>query len=94
MTREDLVEALAKRGGITRKKARQVVDIFFDGISQAIHRGEQVEFRNFGTFTARDYPGYTGRNPRTGESIPVGEKRLPFFKPGRELRRRVLGEEG
>ena len=58
-------------------------------ISNALINGDRVEIREFGVFSVRDYPGYTGRNPKTGEKVKVGPKKLPFFKAGRELLRRA-----
>jgi integration host factor subunit beta len=61
----------------------------FDEISAALTRGERVELRGFGAFTVKRREARTGRNPRTGEAVPVEEKAVPFFKAGKELRERV-----
>jgi integration host factor subunit beta len=58
-------------------------------MTQALKRGERIEIRGFGSFTSKSYDAYTGRNPRTGETIHVPAKRLPFFKVGKELKERV-----
>ncbi len=92
MTRSELVDALAHRHSVSRVVAEHVVEAFFVGISEALREGARVEVRGFGTFAARHYEGYTGRNPRTGETIVVNPKVLPVFKVGKELRVRV--EEG
>ncbi len=89
MTRSDLVDALAHRHSISRVVALHVVDSFFDGIEAALKSGARVEVRGFGTFAPRRYPGYSGRNPRTGDSIAVSPKVLPVFNVGKELRLRV-----
>ncbi len=89
MTKSDLVEKLAERADITLAKAEEVIDLFFGSISGKLSEGERVEIRGFGSFTVRDYEGYKGRNPKTGEIIPVPPKRLPFWKTGTELRQRV-----
>jgi integration host factor subunit beta len=89
MNKSELVERLAERAKITKKRAEQVVNLVFDQMTQALKRGERIEIRGFGSFTSKAYDAYTGRNPRTGETIHVPAKRLPFFKVGKELKERV-----
>lgn len=89
MNKSELVERLAERAKITKKRAEQVVNLVFDQMAQALKRGERIEIRGFGSFTSKSYDAYTGRNPRTGETIHVPAKRLPFFKVGKELKERV-----
>ncbi|MCB9655040.1 MAG: integration host factor subunit beta [Deltaproteobacteria bacterium] len=89
MNKSELVERLAERAKVTKKRAEQVVNLVFDQMTQALKRGERIEIRGFGSFTSKAYPAYTGRNPRTGETIHVPAKRLPFFKVGKELKERV-----
>ncbi len=89
MNKSELVEKLAERARITKKRAEQVVNLVFDQMTQALKRGERIEIRGFGSFTSKSYDAYTGRNPRTGETIHVPAKRLPFFKVGKELKERV-----
>jgi integration host factor subunit beta len=89
MNKSELVEHLAERARITKKRSEQVVNLVFEQMGQALQRGDRVEIRGFGSFTSRPYEAYTGRNPRTGEPIPVPAKRLPFFKVGKELKERV-----
>ena len=67
----------------------RVVNTIFDEISEALIRGDRVELRGFGAFSVRGRAARIGRNPRTGAAVKVGEKRLPFFKTGKELRDRV-----
>jgi integration host factor subunit beta len=66
-----------------------VVNCVFEAMTVALERGEGIEIRGFGSFTVRSYKPYNGRNPRTGKSVPVPEKRLPFFKVGKELKELV-----
>ena len=89
MNKSELVEKLAERAKITKKRAEQVVNLVFDQMTDALRRGERIEIRGFGSFTSKSYKAYTGRNPRTGETIPVPAKRLPTFKVGKELKERV-----
>jgi integration host factor subunit beta len=89
MNKSELVEKLAERAKITKKRAEQVVNLVFDQMTEALKRGERIEIRGFGSFTSKAYDAYTGRNPRTGETIHVPAKRLPFFKVGKELKERV-----
>ena len=91
MTKSELIDAVARRQGIPRPTAERVVNVLFDAVSDALLRGDRVEIRGFGSFRARHYDGYTGRNPRTGEPIVVEPKVLPVFKVGKELRVRVNG---
>ena len=92
MTKSDLIESIATSAGLTKDKASVVVNAIFDEMVDAMKRGERIEIRNFGNFTVRDYGAYTGRNPKTGEPVQVSAKRMPFFKVGLELKRRVNGE--
>ena len=86
MNRSDLINALKDRMGLSRKKAENVVDTFFDSIKVTLSKGERVEIRGFGSFTVKDYKPYVGRNPKTGIQIDVPSKKLPFFKVGKELK--------
>lgn len=69
--------------------ARETVNLFFDSVKDALKTGDRVEIRGFGSFNIKEYEGYTGRNPKTGDRVEVKSKRLPVFRPGRELRRIV-----
>ena len=89
MNKSDLMNRLAEEKGFPLSTAREIVDIFFEDMTQALIKGDRVELRGFGSFKVRAYRGYTGRNPKTGEKIEVKFKRLPFFKVGKELRERV-----
>ncbi|HOU55058.1 MAG TPA: HU family DNA-binding protein [Myxococcota bacterium] len=92
MTKSDLIEAVAKRTGISLDRAAVVVNAIFDQMVDALKRGERIEIRNFGNFIVKEYDGYEGRNPKTGEKVVVPPKRLPFFKVGLGLRQRLNGE--
>lgn len=89
MNKSQLIEALAKAEGLTIKKAEMVVNTVFGSVEDALVLGDRVEIRGFGSFKVKDYDGYQGRNPKTGEIIDVGQKKLPFFKVGKELKERV-----
>ena len=89
MTKSELIDAVARRTKITKSRAELVVNCVFDTMTAALEKGEGIEIRGFGSFTVRNYKPYNGRNPRTGKSVPVPEKRLPFFKVGKELKELV-----
>ena len=89
MVKSELIERLAERAGITLFKAEELVDMFFDSVTDALCKGGRVEIRGFGAFSIKDYKGYVGRNPKTGTEVRVPEKRLPVWRTGTELRQRV-----
>lgn len=89
MNKSELILKVAQRVNLTRKRAEEVVNLIFDSMSQALGKGDRVEIRGLGSFTVKSYGSYRGRNPRTGESIEVKPKKLPFFKVGKELKKRV-----
>ena len=89
MTRRELIAATAAAEGITMKEAELAVRTVFGSIEQALVDGNRVEIRGFGSFKLKSYRGYRGRNPKTGTLIQVKEKKLPFFKVGKELKERV-----
>jgi integration host factor subunit beta len=93
MIRSELLSVLAKDNADLRAEdVEQVVDIFFDEISQRLAEGGRVELRGFGAFSTRAREARQGRNPRTGETVKVEAKRVPYFRPGKEMRR-VLNED-
>jgi integration host factor subunit beta len=94
MTKSELIDAVARRTQITKSRAELVVNCVFDSMTAALERGEGIEIRGFGSFTVREYKPYSGRNPRTGRAVPVPEKRLPFFKVGKELKELVNAGQG
>ncbi|HSU04557.1 MAG TPA: integration host factor subunit beta [Acetobacteraceae bacterium] len=90
MTRSELITELAEANPHLRASdVELIVSTIFDEISRALARGDRVELRGFGAFMIKRRSARTGRNPRTGEAVPVQEKAVPFFKAGKELRERV-----
>ena len=83
MLRPSLVKLVAKRNKTDLLRAELVIDTIFDCLKEALRRSERVEVRGLGSFHVRSYKGYQGRNPKTGESIQVRPKRVPFFKPSK-----------
>lgn len=94
VTKSELIEQLAADTKLPKGKAEHVINIIFDSMIAALQRGDRIEVRGFGSFEVRDYKPYEGRNPRTGESVHVDPKKLPFFKVGKELRERVNRSAG
>ena len=92
MIRSELLQALAKDNPDLRaEEVEQVVDIFFEEISDRLAEGGRVELRGFGAFSTRERDARIGRNPRTGEQVEVPAKRVAYFKPGKEIRERLNG---
>lgn len=90
MIRSELVQMLAADNpGLSTKEIDRIVSIFFDEISQRLATGGRVELRGFGAFSTRARDARSGRNPRTGETVDVDAKRVPYFKPGKEMRQRL-----
>lgn len=89
MTKADLIVAIADQLKLPAGRAELIVDQIFDGMVNALKRGDNIEIRGFGSFTIREYKAYEGRNPRTGETVHVKPKRMAFFRVGKELRERV-----
>lgn len=89
MTKADLVNELVKLCNLTKKETDLIVNTIFDNITDALSKGEKVELRGFGSFRIRRRNARKGRNPKTGMSVSVPEKRVPFFKVGKRLRELV-----
>lgn len=90
MIRSELLQALhADNPDLRPEEVEEVVDIFFDEITARLAEGGRVELRGFGTFSTRQRDARTGRNPRTGGAVDVPAKRVPYFKPGKEMRERL-----
>jgi len=90
MIRSELVQMLSDDNpGLSIKEIDRIVSIFFDEISDRLAEGGRVELRGFGAFSTRARDARTGRNPRTGETVDVDAKRVPYFKPGKEMRQRL-----
>jgi integration host factor subunit beta len=92
MNKSELIEALSQKEDLTEKLSMDVVNLVFDGFADELAKGGRIEIRGFGSFVVREYEAYTGRNPKTGKSIKVSPKKLPFFKVGKELKERVDGK--
>jgi integration host factor subunit beta len=92
MNKSDLIEALSKETGLPLTRAGEVVNIVFNAMEGALAKGERVEIRGFGSIHVEHYGGYVGRNPKTGDVVRVGPKKLPVFKCSKELKRRVTPE--
>lgn len=86
MTKAELVEEVARAAELNKRDAEVIVETVFDSIIGALHRGEKVELRGFGSFRTRERGPRRGRNPKTGEPVDVPAKRVPYFKPGKELK--------
>jgi integration host factor subunit beta len=86
MNKSQLIKTLADRQGISLDEASVIVNTFFDSIKDSLKRGDRVEIRGFGSFKIKEYEGYQGRNPSTGEMVQVKPKRLPFFRVGKDLK--------
>jgi integration host factor subunit beta len=86
MNKSDLSKTLSKEMNLPIRKADEIVDMVFDTMTKSLVSGDRIEVRGFGSFTVRQYEGYTGRNPKTGENTLVESKKLPFFKAGQDLR--------
>ncbi len=90
MIRSELVKKLeAENPGLTPEEVERIVDLFFSQIIQRLSEGGRVELRGFGAFSTRERQPRKGRNPRTGESVDVPAKSVPYFKPGKEVRERL-----
>lgn len=92
MTKSALIDAVAASTGLTRARASKIVNTIFETMAESLAAGKRIEMRGFGTFSVRAYDAYTGRNPRTGDSVEVGPKRAINFRAGKELRERVNGD--
>ena len=93
MNRMDLINAFAEKEGLDPKEADQVVRMFFDSIRSHLLNGGRVEIRGFGVFKTKKYPGYKGRNPKTGEPVEVAPKVLPVFAPGLAFTKLINGQD-
>ncbi len=92
MTKADLVEEVIRTTELPRKESEAIVETIFDSIIQALQTGEKIEIRGFGSFRTRQRRGRVGRNPKTGAKVDVPPKRIPFFKPSKELKDFVNGD--
>ncbi|HEY2094303.1 MAG TPA: integration host factor subunit beta [Thermoanaerobaculia bacterium] len=86
MTKAELVDEVASVVQLTKKQAETIVNIVFDSIVDSLRNGQKIELRGFGSFRLRNRKSRTGRNPKTGEKVEVPSKKIPYFKPGKELK--------
>lgn len=93
MNKSELVGRVAEVAGLTKKDTEKVINAFVDVVQQALAKGEPVGILGFGTFLVRERAAREGRNPRTGQSIQIPATKVPVFRPGRNLRVAVGGEE-
>ena len=92
MTKAELVDEVARVVQLTKKQAETIVNIVFDSIVESLRAGEKIELRGFGSFRLRSRKSRTGRNPKTGEKVDVPSKKIPYFKPGKELKELINRE--
>jgi integration host factor subunit beta len=89
MNKSDLIDALSEKEDLAHSNASEMINLVFDGFTDSLKRGSRIEIRGLGSFSVREYGAYTGKNPKTGEKVPVRPKKLPFFKVGKELKERI-----
>ncbi|MDO9620418.1 MAG: integration host factor subunit alpha [Moraxellaceae bacterium] len=91
LTKADLVERLFDELGLNKREAKELVDQFFEEVCQALEDGTEVKVSGFGNFELRDKRQRPGRNPKTGEAVPISARRVVTFRPGQKLKQRVEG---
>jgi integration host factor subunit beta len=89
MNKSQVIEALAQEINLPLREASPITDTILDTMVEALAAGDSIEIRGFGSFVVKEYDSYTGRNPKTGDSIKVPPKKLPFFKVGKDLKEKV-----
>ena len=94
LTKADITEKLFDEVGINKREAKELVELFFEEIKSSLESGEQVKLSGFGKFELRDKNGRPGRNPKTGEEIPITPRRVVTFKTGQKLKARVESYAG
>jgi integration host factor subunit alpha len=94
LTKASMAESLFNEMGLNKKEARELVDLFFEELEASLAGGEQVKLSGFGNFDLRDKNARPGRNPKTGEKVPIPARRVVTFRPGQKLRARVEGYTG
>ena len=88
MKKSDLVEVISQKNNLPKAQTQQVVEDILEQISAALQKGEKIDLRGFGTFSVRESAARTGRNPQTGDPIQIPARKMPGFKPGKELKDR------
>jgi integration host factor subunit beta len=86
LTKADLIEEVLRVTELPRKESETIVETIFESIIESLQKGEKIEIRGFGSFRTRERRGRIGRNPKTGEKVEVPAKKIPFFKPSKELK--------
>ncbi|HAZ80410.1 MAG: integration host factor subunit alpha [Porticoccaceae bacterium] len=94
LTKADLAEMLFDELGLNKREAKEIVEMFYSEISHALENNDQVKISGFGNFELRDKSSRPGRNPKTGEEIPISARRVVTFKPGQKLKSRVEAYAG
>src|SRR6187455_3134740 len=94
MTKAELVEEVSRVSDLTKKHSEVIVDTVFESIIEALKRGEKIELRGFGSLRLRKREPRKGRNPKTGDKVDVPPKRVPYFKPGKELKDLINKDTG
>ena len=94
MTKAQLIDEVARVADLSRKHSELIIDIFFQSIVNALEKGEKIELRGFGSFRIRQRNARQGRNPKTGEEIPISARRVVTFRPGQKLKSRVEAYAG
>ena len=92
MTKAELVDEVARSVQLTKKQAEAIVNLVFDSIVDSLRAGEKIELRGFGSFRLRSRKSRMGRNPKTGAKVDVPSKKIPYFKPGKELKELINRE--
>src|SRR5258705_10759651 len=93
LTKADLIEEVLRITELPRKESETIVETIFDSIIGSLQKGQKIEIRGFGSFRTRERRGRIGRNPKTGAKVEVPAKKIPFFKPSKELKDFVNGSE-
>jgi integration host factor subunit beta len=91
MTKADLIEEVSRLAELTRKDSEIIVETIFDSVVRSLRSGDKIEIRGFGSFRTRQRKPRTGRNPKTGAKVDVPAKKIPYFKPSKELKDLVNG---
>jgi len=94
LTKADMAEKLYEELGLNKREAKEIVEMFFEEIRTALENGSQVKLSGFGNFDLRDKNQRPGRNPKTGEEIPISARRVVTFRPGQKLKARVEAYAG
>ena len=94
MTKADLIEEVSRLAELTRKDSEVIVETIFDSVVRTLRAGDKIEIRGFGSFRTRQRKPRVGRNPKTGDRVEVPPKKIPFFKPSKELKEMVNRESG